>query len=105
MFIAGTALDFINIPANTAMQELSPDWIKGRVLALQIVLYSACSIPIILFLGILSDLIGIDRVLYLMAASELVFGIWNIYYKRRHPDQILSKEDTESESKLSSQTR
>ncbi len=100
MFIAGTALDFVNIPANTAIQELSPDWIKGRVLALQIVLYSACSIPIILFLGVLSDLIGIDRVLYLMAACELAFGIWNIYYKRKHPDQPLSKEDSESESEL-----
>ncbi len=87
MFIAGTAFDLVNIPSNTAMQELSPDWIKGRVLALQIVLYSTCSIPIILFVGMLSDLIGIDRVLYVMAAGELVFGVWNIYYKRKHPDQ------------------
>jgi MFS family permease len=87
MFIAGIALDFVNIPASTAMQELSPDWIKGRVLALQIVLYSACSIPIILFVGVLSDLIGVDRVLYVMAACELAFGIWNIYYKHKHPDQ------------------
>ena len=87
MFIAGIALDFVNIPASTAMQELSPDWIKGRVLALQIVLYSACSIPIILFVGVLSDLIGVDRVLYVMATCELAFGIWNIYYKHKHPDQ------------------
>jgi hypothetical protein len=100
MFIAGVALDFVNIPASTAMQELSPDWIKGRVLALQIVLYSACSIPIILFVGLLSDLIGIDRVLYVMAACELAFGVWNIYYKRKHPDQALPlpKEEDEPES-------
>ena len=98
MFIAGVALDFVNIPANTAMQELSPDWIKGRVLALQIVLYSTCSIPIILFVGMLSDLIGIDHVLYVMAACELAFGIWNIYYKRKHPDQPSPKENGEPES-------
>src|SRR5437588_6950223 len=49
MFLAGFALDFINIPALTAIQELTPDWIKGRVLALQLVLYNACAIPIILF--------------------------------------------------------
>lgn len=97
MFIAGVALDFVNIPASTTMQELSPSWIKGRVLALQIVLYSACSIPIILFVGMLSDLIGIDRVLYVMAACELAFGIWNIYYKRKHPDQTSPQQDGKPE--------
>ena len=101
MFIAGIALDLVNIPANTAMQELSPNWIKGRVLALQIVLYSTCSIPIILFIGMLSDLIGIDRVLYVMAACELAFGIWNIYYKRKHPDQSPLEEDKKPEFALS----
>ncbi len=78
------------------MQELTPDWIKGRVLALQIVLYSACSIPMILFVGMLSDLIGIDRVLYVMAACELVFGIWTIYYERKHRGEPLSEEDGEA---------
>jgi MFS family permease len=105
MFIAGVAFDFVNIPASTAMQELSPDWIKGRVLALQIVLYSACSIPIILFVGLLSDLIGIDRVLYVMAACELVFGIWNIYYKRKHPDQDSPKENGQPEPELPKQDK
>jgi MFS family permease len=36
MFAAGVALDFVNIPAQTAIQEHTPDWIKGRVLALQL---------------------------------------------------------------------
>jgi hypothetical protein len=105
MFIAGAAFDLVNIPSNTAMQELSPDRIKGRVLALQIVLYSACSIPIILFIGMLSDLIGIDHVLYVMAACELAFGIWNIYYKRKHPDQPSPKEIDESELELQKQDK
>ena len=85
MFIAGMSLDCINIPAQTAMQELTPEWIKGRVLALQLVLYNACSIPIILFIGALSDTLGIDRVLYIMAVCNLAFGIWGIYYERKHP--------------------
>lgn len=72
MFIAGVALDFVNIPAQTTMQELSPDWIKGRVISLQLVLYNACSIPVILFIGGLSDLYGIDRVLYILAGEKLL---------------------------------
>src|SRR6266516_244036 len=48
MFLAGIGIDFINIPALTAVQEYTPEWIKGRVLALQLMLYNALSIPIIL---------------------------------------------------------
>lgn len=87
MFVAGVALDFINIPAQTAIQQQTPDWIKGRVLALQLMLYNACSIPIILFIGAFADLFGLDRVLYFMAISEIIFGLWGLYYeRRRHPN-------------------
>ena len=85
MFLAGFGLDFINIPAMTAMQELTPDWIKGRVLALQLMLYNTCSIPIILFVGASADLFGIDRVIYLISVCELAFGLWGIYYGYKHP--------------------
>ncbi|MEO8974055.1 MAG: MFS transporter, partial [Ktedonobacteraceae bacterium] len=90
MFSAGVALDFINIPAQTAIQQQTPDWIKGRVLALQLMLYNAFAIPIILFIGAFADIFGLDRVLYLMAVCILIFGLWGIYYERRHPNVILS---------------
>ena len=93
MFIAGMSLDCINIPAQTAMQELTPEWIKGRVLALQLVLYNACAIPIILSIGALADTLGIALVLYIMAACNLAFGVWGIYYERKHP--TVETEETE----------
>ncbi len=96
MFIAGIALDFVNIPAQTVMQELSPDRIKGRVLSLQLVLYNALSIPIILFIGGLSDLYGIRHVLYLLAAGEIAFGIWGIYYEHKHPLKPKTEEEPEA---------
>ena len=98
MFLAGFGLDFINIPAMTAMQELTPDWIKGRVLALQLMLYNACSIPIILFVGASADLFGIDRVIYLISACELAFGLWGIYYGYKHP-QVIPDIDQKQEEK------
>lgn len=88
MFAAGVALDFINIPAQTAIQQQTPDWIKGRVLALQLMLYNAFAIPIILFIGAFADIFGLDRVLYLMAVCIIAFGLWGIYYERRHPNII-----------------
>ena len=104
MFFAGVALDFINIPAQTAIQELTPDWIKGRVLALQLMLYNACSIPIILFIGAIADLFGLDRVLYLMSICELAFGAWGIYYERKHPKTI-PLDETKDEEKVNEPDR
>jgi hypothetical protein len=108
MFIAGFALDFINIPAQTAMQELTPDWLKGRVIALQLVLYNACSIPIILFTGAFADIFSVTGVLYLMAACEFAFGMWGLWYERKH--RVLTTplpaqpSDTESERDKISQS-
>jgi MFS family permease len=85
MLIAGVALDCINIPAQTAMQEQTPDWIKGRVLALQLMLFNGVSIPIILFIGAIADIFGLDRVIYLMSVVVLLFGAWSVYYEHRHP--------------------
>ena len=97
MFCAGIGLDFVNIPAQTAMQEQTPDWIKGRVLALQLMLYNAFAIPIIFFIGAFSDLAGIDKVLYLMSICSLGFGIWGVYYQRRHPREMTANEEPDKQ--------
>jgi len=96
MFIAGFALDFINIPAQTAIQEQTPNWIKGRVLALQLMLYNAGSIPIILFIGAVADIFGLDRVLYLMSVCELAFGAWGLYYERKHKQTFKAEDEKQT---------
>lgn len=83
MFAAGVEIDFINIPAQTAIQEQTPEWIKGRVLALQLMLFNACSIPVILGIGGVADKFGIDKVLYLLALGVLGFGLWSRYYESK----------------------
>ena len=98
MFFAGISLDCVNIPAQASMQERSPDWIKGRVLSLQLVLYNACAIPIILFTGAVTDLFRVDRVLYLIAICVFAFGIWGLSYERRHINDR-SSEDHQADKK------
>jgi MFS family permease len=83
MFAAGVEIDFINIPAQTAIQELTPEWIKGRVLALQLVLYNAFSIPVILGIGVIADILGIDKVIYIVVITIIGFGLWGKYYERK----------------------
>ncbi len=69
--LAGFSLDFIIVPAQAAIQERSPDEMRGRVLALYQALFNGGSIPVLLFMGALADLLGIVVVLYLMAALSL----------------------------------
>ncbi len=83
MFAAGVEIDFINIPAQTAIQEQTPEWIKGRVLALQLMLFNTFSIPVIFGVGGITDKFGIDKVLYLLAIGILGFGLWSRYYERK----------------------
>jgi MFS family permease len=97
MFLAGIGIDFINIPAQTAVQEYTPEWIKGRVLALQLMLLNACSIPVILFVGAFADAFGLSNVIYLICTIIIGFGIWGRYYERKHKDQS-TKEDLQEEA-------
>lgn len=101
MFVAGVAIDFINVPAQTAIQEHTPEWIKGRVLALQLMLYSACSIPIILFVGAFADAFGLTNVIYLVCAIIVLFGIWGRYYEHKHKGESTKGDLLEEKAKLS----
>ena len=105
MFTAGIAIDFINIPAQTAIQESTPEWIKGRVLALQLMLYNAFSIPILLFIGGLADTLGIDKVIYLLSVSILGFGFWGRFYEHRHRNSGPKSDNYEEKARLSEPER
>jgi len=79
-FIIGLALDMINIPSQTEMQEQAPEEERGRVFSFQSVFYNAGSIPILLFAGVIADNLGIETVLYTLAASILGFRWWASHY-------------------------
>jgi MFS family permease len=97
MFLSGSALDCINIPAQTRVQEETPEWIKGRVLALQLLLYNAGTIPVILLTGVITDLLKIDKVIYLLALAILLFAAWGYHYERRHPAVSYEQQGQEDE--------
>ena len=81
-FILGMALDMVNIPAQTVMQERTPEDVRGRVFAFQSTLYNAGSIPVILFAGVIADTLGIETVMYILAAAVLLFQGWTRFYNR-----------------------
>ena len=80
MFLMGIALDMVNIPAQTVMQERAPKEERGRVFSFQSMLYNAGSIPVLLFAGAIADTLGVETVIFLLAASVLAFRWWATRY-------------------------
>lgn len=103
--LMGIALDFINVPAQAMMQALSPDWIKGRVLAVQIMLFNAVTIPVVLMLGYIGDRFSLSRAMVVLAGFVLLTGLSSIaswrharkhvqantddWHDLDHPDHVL----------------
>jgi hypothetical protein len=87
-FILGVALDFINVPAQAKMQEFSEDYIKGRVLALQIMGLNAITIPVILIIGYVADRTGMVSVavvllaIFVGATGAVSMFAW-VYFRRK----------------------
>jgi MFS family permease len=82
-FFLGVALDMVNIPAQTVMQEQAPEEERGRVFSFQFMFYNAGSIPVLLFAGVIADTLGIETVMYLLAAAILAFRWWAAQYSHR----------------------
>lgn len=83
--LVGMSLDCIIVPAQTRMQERSPDELRGRVLALYQVLFNGGAIPVMLFMGALTDLLGLEVVMNLLAASSAGMALLTaVRARRRH---------------------
>jgi MFS family permease len=79
VFVLGCALDLMNLPALTLIQEQTPDAMKGRVLSLQLLVYNAASIPVILFMGGIADIYNIATVMWVLAGMVFVGGLLSVF--------------------------
>ncbi|GLV57466.1 MFS transporter [Dictyobacter sp. S3.2.2.5] len=78
--VLGVAMACVNIPTQTLMQERAPESGRARVLSLQFMLYSAGTIPVLLFAGAFTTLIGFTPLIFIVSASLLAFCWWGIHY-------------------------
>jgi MFS family permease len=81
-FLMGFALDCVMLPAQTRMQEQTPDWMRGRVLALQLWLLNTCMVPAVLVMGPLADRFGLVPALEILAFLTASLGLSSLYYSR-----------------------
>ena len=83
VFLVGISLDFINVPAQTRMQERSPDRLKGRVIALQAMLFNACTVPAVLIFGWVADTHGLSIAIDALAIIIAATGLTSVYFGSR----------------------
>ncbi len=86
-FGIGASLDLIMIPAQTAMQQRAQDWIKGRVLALQVMLLNVATIPATLLIGVAADRLTLPVAMNLITVVVVVVGIGCVYLTERYTPQ------------------
>jgi MFS family permease len=73
--LLGLAFAYVLVPAQTMVQELAGDEVRGRVLSIQLMASSAFMIIPLLFVGGLADAFGITNVLMSMGLLiALPFG-------------------------------
>jgi predicted MFS family arabinose efflux permease len=82
-FVLGIALDMVNIPAQTVMQQQTPEGERGRVFSFQSMQFKAGSLPVLLFAGVIADTLGVETVMYVLAAAILGCSWWAARYSHR----------------------
>jgi Na+/melibiose symporter-like transporter len=83
LILLGTAMACVNIPTQAMMQERSPEEGRARVISLQFMIYSIGTVPVLLFAGAFTTFVGLIPVIYLVAASLLLFCWWGVNYIKK----------------------
>lgn len=81
--VAGVAFVAVIVPAQTVMQERAPRGLRGRVIAIALMLGNLISVLPLVSLGVVADLIGVDVTLTLVGIALLGIALASWWWGRR----------------------
>jgi MFS family permease len=81
-FFLGLFNSFISVPAQTALQERSPEKIRARVFSAFFTISNAILIVPVFFAGTLADGIGYTQTILLIGVAVLLISGWGFYRSR-----------------------
>jgi len=85
--LLGAMVAYVLIPAQTVVQQQTPDALRGRVLSIQYMASNGLAILPLLFVGALADLLGIPSVLMLLAIALVWGGCYSLLaHPASHPE-------------------
>ena len=80
-FIAGVAYGLVAIPSQTQLQEDLPEEVRGRVFGILNMIVSVSSFLPIIIVGPLSDLVGTESILLVVAIAVLAAGVGSVLFR------------------------
>ncbi|MEE8370256.1 MAG: MFS transporter, partial [Dehalococcoidia bacterium] len=81
-FPMGIAYALVNAPAQTVLHERAPADMRGRVFSAQLMLANAISMFALLFIGGLTDAVGVAAVLFVVGVDTLGMAFFSVYMRR-----------------------
>lgn len=81
-FCLGVANSFLDVPANSILQEKSDNQMRGRVYGMLIAAVGGVGIMPVILGGILADNIGVGRVIFILGVLITLYGIWRYNSKK-----------------------
>ncbi|MBI4213191.1 MAG: MFS transporter [Chloroflexi bacterium] len=74
-FVGGLGFTALMVGSQTSLQDRAPPEARGRVFAVQLMLGSLCSAVPLVFFGGIADLVGVGRVMFVLAGIVLVISL------------------------------
>lgn len=82
-FALGLGFAFVNITAQTIIQELAPASMRAKLFSIQLVFASLASVLPLLLVGAMADFVGIPEVILLIGGLVGVLGVISVQHTRQ----------------------
>lgn len=78
VLLIGLGFVGINIPAVTYLQEVTPDWLRGRVFGNLLFVISLTTVFPVIFSGVISEFFGVKTLLTIMSIGVMVMLMYSL---------------------------
>ncbi len=92
-FIIGVANSFIDVSCNTVLQERTLERLRGKIYGILQSLINGVAIIPVLISGVIADLFGIEKVIFLLGIVLLLFGIYTSGIYRSFLNKFAAREE------------
>lgn len=87
----GVFNSFVSVPSNTILQEDADDRMRGRVYGVLTSLTGGVSIIPVIFSGILADVVGVEKTLFILGTTVLFIGFYHYLQRKKSNYNINTK--------------
>lgn len=81
-FLLGVANSFLDVPANSTLQEKATGSMRGRVYGMLTTAVGGVGMMPVVAGGVMADTFGVAKVIFFLGAGVLCYGVWRVRYNK-----------------------